>query len=601
MDTRRIDGVGSVLTFDLLKTWYRDALYCDVGRTDPPGCPWMSLTWALRRAKQERLREEAAAAVAAAAQRGAESDCGSAEKVQEGDGPTEQDLRRCLVDTYARALGQTLQSILKAKMEDPLSFFHSFRTLSSAYRYWAWYLYCLTFEVLDFAGGAVEEGVINMPLDTVDLQVLASAFSTQITLSRLMEEPLRFLPDVDHPRQATQRAHVLCHRGLWSPMLGPTRPENEVLPLVNGIIELGRLPLGPMAALSQKTAVVKGYDRSNECYVVCVGQLDLPVDRLQIKNIVFHDRVASESWRGHVEGGDEQDREMRHSSLAPGEAALLRGVPDGAIEFQLLHELVRRQARAKLEAMLQELAGRGTHGPSHAASQRHSTAHGPVPEPVRQELLSQLCKPPTAPSWQPAQRPSEVVGAAVGTAAEGATGAEAPARMPTDPEGSAVMPSPATATATAPAPLRRMSMDQARLLMSTGRQIAVIAPQEWIPPEGSSSSSMALRLGAEIVLRRHADSGWLYGAEASSGSEGWFPTDRLTIWEVHQAFAPDPQSGNSALFLSLQVGETIAVHQRYSDEWDGWGWGQRWGGATVEGGVFHFSHTSPHVILSREL
>lgn len=373
MDSRRSDEACPALNFDLLKVWSRDAFCCEVGSTDPPGCPWQSLALALQHARLERLRD-AAALKASGLVVEQEPRLAPSEQLLLDEAPSEQQLRRRLVEAYGATQGPALRRLVETKRADPLSYFYFMRSTDAARLQWPWYLYCLTFASSDLAGGGVEAGVVNMPLDAIDVQVLADVLCTQITVRHFLEPAWRCLPSEERLQglglsRPRQRAHVVCHRGRWAPLLGPLKPEHEPQRLQDTIVELDLSKHGTMAALSGKTVLIKGYDSEAQCYRACAESLVLTVERSQIARVLFDERDVGSGvqWRFRIEDttrprrrGPPNSRMAEQAISGPtrGEAEPFHGIPDGSLEFQVLGELVRIHTRRRLGATKEELSGR---------------------------------------------------------------------------------------------------------------------------------------------------------------------------------------------------------------------------------------------------
>lgn len=65
----------------------------------------------------------------------------------------EASMRARLVECLATKEGAEREAIIKAKMADEASYFHSYRSFDSALQHWQWYLANLTFESSDWAQG----------------------------------------------------------------------------------------------------------------------------------------------------------------------------------------------------------------------------------------------------------------------------------------------------------------------------------------------------------------------------------------------------------------------------------------------------------------
>lgn len=190
------------LQFEYLKEWISSAHQRTVVDTEPPGsaCPFQSLAKAITHAYSlptEHL--------------------------------TEERVRAILVKTYKDLNETDLQRVASAKLEEKTSFFcmtAAFRDVQAVREYWNWYLYCLTHRTAEIYDDDCNAGVVRMPLDNVDLQVLASFFCTGIVVSKLDSCALKFLPGSGRAPKAA--IHLLNHKSLWAPMLGKKPTTNEL-------------------------------------------------------------------------------------------------------------------------------------------------------------------------------------------------------------------------------------------------------------------------------------------------------------------------------------------------------------------------------------
>ena len=136
-----------------------------------------------------------------------------------------------------------------------------------------------------------------------------------------------------------------------------------------------------------------------------MGQNLFPVERAQIKRIWCHHSDAEtgtdawSGWQANLQGEIRRGRERERRKLfdanwgpGPGQAPVLRGIPDGAFEFQLLFELVGKEAQKRLEATRDELAGRPGRQKQYAPTSRFSA----LPELSGQSAASQSTPLPSS-------------------------------------------------------------------------------------------------------------------------------------------------------------------------------------------------------------
>jgi len=625
MEIREVDNKDPTVAFDLLRVWASASQCCQVGLTETVGCPWESLSQALRRAQQERKRDEEALRVA---QENMEATGGQ----MEGDGgfhqwvdedTSEESIRARLIEAYSRQTKETMEQIAQAKIEDRLSFFSAYKAKEDVLQHWNWYLHCLSFTVADFrTGGCASDSDVSMPLDTVDLQVIASAYCTQITVLRLLEEPLRIAPpDTCIPR-VRQHARLICHKRLWAPLDGPRAPEVEARPLVDALVQLGELQ-GELEAFSGKTAIIQGYDRDSESYLACRDRLTFSVERSQIKSIVYHEREASLLASGaraarqtaldDAEAVDQKAEEwQKWSNVGPssGNAPPLRGILDGTLEFQMLAELLRATVRDRLHHLKMDLSGRSTEQMAGGVQRRaaKSLTYFPLPrrrapalaqqahgEPQAQAQLALTA--PAAASSQPGSHQAQVQQQRQQQQQQQQRQQQQQqqqAQQPRQPRQPAAQPQ-AQAQPAAPSIIRRMPLQDAIAWMAAGYVVSVVAPLDWTP---RGENQLPLHRGSEIFLSKDHE-GWVLGSYATdpNRTQGWLPKDQLCIWEVTKAFHPEPEWDSAETsFLRLEARDDIYVMRRHQGDWAGWADGYK-GGVK---GLMPLAQAEPKLLLSRE-
>jgi len=368
MDTRHIDEANEEVSFDLLKAWISAATRRSVGQTRTPGCSWSSLLLALRHAGVGILKD--------------------------GEPVTEENVRQILVGGYERLDRAAIHVVVAAKLRGAVGRRGSFFRLlgeqcgdEEARSWWTWYLYCLTFPSSEDA----PQSVVRMPLDMVDLQMLALHFGISITVSRYLRDAIRLRPRLPAGGARIRAIHLVMHRGLWAPLLGPRPKDAEVHPLVGTLVEL--LGLEHRFGHGARWGAVVSYDLEHESYVVLIGDdwRRVLVDRLQIGRVIYYPHVLPQALPTTDVRTDSAD-----DSVEVFESELLAGVPEGALEWQVLQELVRREARVKLETMMQVLAGRGDAAAATAAAAQLGTAGA-----VGLKVYSSV------PSLQPSSKPAD--------------------------------------------------------------------------------------------------------------------------------------------------------------------------------------------------
>eukprot|EP00931_Biecheleriopsis_adriatica_P077022 TRINITY_DN50665_c0_g1_i1.p1 TRINITY_DN50665_c0_g1~~TRINITY_DN50665_c0_g1_i1.p1 ORF type:complete len:545 (-),score=90.73 TRINITY_DN50665_c0_g1_i1:85-1719(-) len=349
MEATRIDAVDPPILFDLLKAWISNTFHREIRDTKPPGCPWQALADALCESLRQQQRDLPTQAAP--------------------PGPSEKDIRAALIHTYRHQPDDVIQAIAQAKLEDELSFFALAKYSSSdeVLMHWDWYIYCLAFESSDFHSDGLawdrepqaDPEIVRMPMDFVDLHVLARYFKAQVTVSMLQHNATRFIPDKSEGCQ--HALHLVMHRGFWAPLLGPIDIQRKSsVSLVGSIVELGDRLGGSFEAFAGCTACVLGYDRTLECWKVCVGQHVLPIESAQIKQITCH--ISEVDGNGLLRSTTPSlKKKFENAGPTPGLAPALLGIPDGSVEFQIMYELVDNAACRRLKQLRGDIAGRIAH------------------------------------------------------------------------------------------------------------------------------------------------------------------------------------------------------------------------------------------------
>lgn len=477
MDTRSIDEADQTISFDLLRQWVGSVFCRSVGDVEPLGCGWGTVTMAMQNAGAE---------------------------------VTEHTLRQCIVHGYMTQSSETVKAIIQAKRRAS----SLFRQVVGDESRWPWYLCCLSY------AESLDEDMVRMPLDMVDLQIVAACLSVSITVSQLMCPAIRI-----EPPGVTKGIHLAHHRGLWAPLLSPRPPEQESQQLLSAVVQLSNSVSRTGFDLRWHGAdgkncigAVLSYDADQECYVVCVGWRKLLVERSQITRLVYHPSV-------------EPDRD--------GEDTVLRGIPDSSFEWQLLHELVRREARAKLELMMQQLAGREV-------------------APARPHLPKDLEPVPEFTEEMHTECPMKDEGDEFG---DGLVVGQKELHL-------------------------RLAFDAMVSEVEHG-EICVFAVTSFQP---GRSGQLTLHVGDEVRVRRVSGE-WVLAT--AGGALAWCPRDSLTLWEAVHPFRPEGDS-----LLSLDVGDTVVLTRRYAGEWVGWGYGFRWSDKR-SAGLLRLSCIEPMVLVSQ--
>ena len=163
-----------------------------------------------------------------------------------------------------------------------------------------------------------------------------------------------------------------------------------------------------LEAFAGRSACIVRFDEEKQCYMACAGQNLFPVERAQIKRILCHHFDAEtgidawSGWQAKRMGEIRRSREKERRKLfeanwgpGPGQALVFRGIPDGAFEFQLLFELVGKEAQKRLQATREELAVRAGRQTQYAPTSRFSA----LPELSRQPAPPQSMPSPPSRSF----------------------------------------------------------------------------------------------------------------------------------------------------------------------------------------------------------
>lgn len=582
MDTRQIDEAFEDVSFDLVCEWISAAFRRAVGRTKPPGCPWGSLVMALDLAGVG------------------------------GSTPlTERGLRRHLVDAYRQQSPEERRATMDAKQSLGCGAWGPWGAtwgpggwgswaqngdVEDVHALWPWYLYCLTFAT----GDHLEEGAVLMPLDLVDLQVLATRLRVAVTVSQMMAQPVRLQPSGAAP--PAHAVHMVHHRGHWAALLGNRVPEREGRPLVDALVELGECAFGTGPDGERQFPVVEDGGRcvgvvvshELEHYSVRVGLRKFVVERSQITRVVYHPSAGSESqsFGGHF---SEADTETYHGD----ELTLLRGVPHSSLEWHLLHELVRRGARASLENLKGELAGREDAKAKNGGRPGNwLKPHGPVPELAEADASALPRQAPivasaghggqvlysSAPSLRGVQATVAHGGAHVvpTTITSGRPHEENPQDAGASVGDGCWYEKPHAYGAEDLSSWRIPLADLVRRVKA-GDELSVFAVSDFAPVE---CRQMPLRTG-EVIKVEEVKDRWVLGVPSSTSkscgiaaSEAWCPRDALTVWQASQRFSPTEVHNHpdwaNVKFLQLEVGDSVVVSRRYDDDWYGWAYARRW-------------------------
>eukprot|EP00439_Symbiodinium_sp_Y106_P017214 s4831_g2.t1 len=540
---------GDRVAFDLLKRWISNAFLREVRDTAPAGCPWQSLTRALEESRRRRWRE--------ARSEGTDLEL---------DPITEADLRKSLVHAYKELLPELFQpfpqiflwpmpeSVLRvvaeAKLKDELSIFQlgHFPDTGEVLEHWKWYLFCLTFESREFTSNGVHWDkhpdlaypcIVRVPLDFVDLQILARIFKVQITVSRMGREALRLLPSEEDGCE--EIVHLVMHGGLWAPVLGSRPPLREV-DFVGAVVQLGH-DLHCFEAFAEKTACILDFDEVQDFCRACVGRHIIPVQRERICKIVACDGTQHHPrYRiPQVELIRRESRRQRASldGPGPGDAPSFHGIPDGSLEFQVLLDLVTQLVCERLCATRWKIEGEPPAKLDDYARYLDKLAYL-APLPPVEIIEMQLTQPYL----------QRMKGSSSEDIAPGRRSVEEVVQMLEPSNG------PSTVWIQCPSSFRPLASQRNNLLSCEAG--------DWI---GLTGLGREYPDGSRLLLAKPA---------GLKGVPRWILSDVISRFAVREEFAPSPSWPYPQEFLTLKNGDLVQVTDRPNGQWQGWARGKLW-------------------------
>lgn len=536
MDIDQLDNSDRTIALDLLKEWVASAHRRQIGKTQPLGCGWSSLVQVLQHAGLLK---------------------GSPQEV-------ERSLRQHLVTSYVAQTAAGRLSVIKAKIAYDGAFVQLLGDDAEEVGLrWEWYLYCLTVCTNDVS----EDRVVRFDLDMVDMQVLSSRLQVPIFVTQLLTAPLLIKPTMAGNRE--RPIHLLHHRGLWAPVLGVLVRQHEVDSMVNSVVQLEG---------NEWSAQVDYYHGSGVSRAGCVLDYDAEEDRYLVDaggrrgfaTIGNLGRVLYTINNNEAAPPEEHDREPGREPRRrdPGRMPL-RGIPNDSLEWHLLTDFVRREARKRLEQMMQQMKGRSTVGSQLKLLASRGEDVPKIPE-----------RPAAVASTKPASGPA-----------------------PVDVDAPAVLPFPWELFKPTPQASLRLSLAVAIERVEEGCEISVYAVRNF---SYKMPGLLTLNVGDEVELveigkqwayalqrRRASGPGVPLPGSGNRPKEGWCPLDCLTVWEARQSV--NPGAGCRDL-LVLEEGETLLLTGRYEGAREGWGYGMRWGEKRGVGS-FELRHVEPQVLV----
>lgn len=288
-----------------------------------------------------------------------------------------------MVNAYVSFSDDDVDRIVRAKCRDDFSYFGKYYKFETARLHWDWYLSCLLFSDAD------PRQTPAMPLDFVDLLLLAMLYEAQITVSQLEEATVCVRPGED--AECKRRAHVIHHGGWWAPLVGTLDPKDEVgcfRHLPDALVSLGEIS-GALTLVEKRSAVIREFDPSLGAYVACIDQVEIPVERNQIATVLYHENIEPDLLHRETEYG-----------------GALQGIAYDSIEWLVLHRLVRSKAKRRVEGLGAGVAD-GEEGDVTLARWRGRREYEEVPDapkPAAEDPVAQGIQ--RLPPQQPAQPPA---------------------------------------------------------------------------------------------------------------------------------------------------------------------------------------------------
>ncbi|CAE7338112.1 mask [Symbiodinium pilosum] len=547
---------GDRVGFDLLKRWISNAFMREVRDTSPVGCPWQSLISALEESRRRRWREARAEG-----------------EMLELDPITEADIRTALVHAYQDMPPAAHRAVAEAKLKDELSIFQMahFPDADAVIRHWKWYLHCLTFESHEFTSDGTcwdkfpdldDPCIVRMPLDCVDLQILARIFKVQITVSRLGREALRLLPSEEDGCEDV--IHLIMHAGLWAALLSSRAPIPEA-DIVGAVVKLSN-DLSCFQDFANKTACILSYDEVQDFCTACVGRYVIPVQRDGICRIIACDESRHHP-RYRTREIDVRSREIRRSRAhldgpGPGDAPSFFGIPDGSLEFQVLLDLVTQMACERLLATRSHLKGEVPVKPDRYARYL-ARLEDLAPLPSNVEVKRVQLEQPYIQRTKGSCGSEEIISG------------------------------------------RRSLEEVVQMLDKGSTTVWILCPCTFTPPVSQRNSLLSCQYGAYIGLisngREFSDGSKLFLAKPA-GVRGahmprWVSSDVICQFSVKEEFAPSSEWPYPQEFLSLSVGDLLLITDRATGKWEGWARGRLWKSHGSQEGLFPLHCVKPELYV----
>ena len=452
----------------------------------------------------------------------------------------ESQIRAALIETYLKLDGAVLDALAREKLQHETSFFYmtQFRDVEEVKKYWPWYLYCLSFESCEFEDSNFPENgtVVKIPMDYIDLQVLAICLRAKFVVSHLDSPALCF-----NPRTSEVRFHLdlVHHKSRWAPVLG-RKP--SVKALENQLVILQGLDGSGFQSFKNKPAYVLAPPRAcaggSDVYWVNVGQQRLPMQRHHLHVIDGAD-ASSQAWQ--------PTGVAKWQGPALGQASSFRGIPDGSVEFQLLLQLVGDLVFKRLRQKREEYQGNDVDWTRAAGDRDYAAA---LPAHCWTNCVAAKVERRFATEWRP------LVGV--------------------------------------------VNFMNARKEQGQKSWIGVWCPTTFHKnsAELEEHFRIPVRRGLHLILRKavpHQELDLLFEAAVDGEQQkGWFIADLLCLWEVRSPMMAESQ-GRSPVMLQLEAGARFYVTELLENGWAKMcQWRDDEDQALAKRGVFHLRNPNLH-------
>ena len=281
---------------------------------------------------------------------------------------------------------------------------------------------------------------------------------------------------------------------------------------------------------------------------------------------------AWSGWQANFRGEIRRDHETERRKLSdtnlgpgPGQAPVFRGIPDGAFEFQLLFELVGKEAQKRLQATRNELAGRVGRQNQYVPTSRFSA----LPELRRQSAAPQSMPLPSSNLFAGLVKLTEAV-----------------KKLKDQHYIWAICPNTVKPPADFAADLLDCNAYDELRLAGVHGDLNVAGTVYLLAAKASEVNTSG------CALRRRTD----------GDVDKWISSDTACIWIANHDHKPDPAWGER--FIELKANDKVVMTKRETGSWEGWATGFVWNhdsrGGSYRRGYFPISFVTPHIWLAKQ-